>query len=100
MTEIYERPSKEVEIDGEEYKIVAYSAMTALDYQYKLGQGVTPELIQEMVLRSCTQHGVAIDKKSFDQKFSGKIPHLMKLFGEVVEFNFTDPLDKSDSDDL
>lgn len=99
MAELYERPSKEVVVNGEEYKIVAFPAMVALDYQYKMGQGVTPELIQEMVLRSCSQYGVAMDKKSFDQKFSGKIPHLMKLFEEVLEFNFTDPLDESDSEE-
>lgn len=99
MTELYERPSKEVVVNGEEYKIVAFPAMVALDYQYKMGQGVTPELIQEMVLRSCSQYGVAMDKKTFDQKFSGKIPSLMKLFEEVLEFNFTDPLDESDSEE-
>lgn len=99
MTEIYQRPSKTVTVDGTEYKLTAYDAMTGLDYQFKI-TNPTPQLIQEMISKGVTVNNMAIDSKKFNQMFSGRLPHLMKLYGEVLEFNFTDPLEESDSDDL
>jgi hypothetical protein len=99
MSEIYQRPSKTVEIDGTEYKITAYDAMTGLDYQFKVASP-SPQLIQEMIAKGVTLNSLAIDPKKFSQLFSGRLPHLMKLYGEVLEFNFTDPLDVSDSEEL
>lgn len=98
--EIYERPSKEVEVDGEIYKVVAYPAMLALDYQFKMSEGLSPTLIQEMILKGVSKNGVAFTKESFDRTFTGKIPHMMKVWEAVVEFNFRDPLDESDSESL
>jgi len=99
MSEIYQRPSKVVTIDDTEYKITAYDAMTGLDYQFKVSNP-TPQLIQEMIAKGVTVGSLGIDGKKFSQLFSGRLPHLMKLYGEVLEFNFTDPLDVSDSEDL
>lgn len=100
MTEIYERPHKEVEVDGENYKIVAFPAMAALDYQFKMSEGMTPSLIQDMILKGVSKNGVAFNKDSFDKTFTGKIPHMMKVWEQIVEFNFRDPLDESDSESL
>lgn len=100
MADIYQRPSTEVEIDGETYKITAYPAMTALEYQFKLETGPNPVLIQDMVLKGVTKDSMAIDKKRFEELFSGRIHHLMKLFAKVMEFNFTDPNAESDSESL
>lgn len=99
MSEIYQRPSKLVEVDGVEYKITAYDAMSGLDYQFKVGNP-NPQLIQEMISKGVTLNSMAIDPKKFNQLFSGRLPHLMKLYSEVLEFNFTDPLDVSDSEEL
>lgn len=98
MNEIYQRPSKVVTVDGVEYKITAYDAMTGLDYQFKV-TNPNPQLIQEMIIKGVTINSLAIDGKKFNQMFSGKLPHLMKLYGEVLEFNFSDPLDESDSEE-
>lgn len=100
MTDIYERPSKEISLDGDTYKIVAYPAMTGLDFQYKMGQGITPELIRDMVFKGCSKGGMSFNQESFDKTFSGKLPKLMKLFEAIAEFNYTDPLDESDSGSL
>jgi|SRR5690554_2017592 len=100
MDQIYERPSTEVTVDGEVYKIVAYPAMTALDFHFEMSNGMTPKLIQDMILKGVTKNGVAFNKESFDKVFTGRIPHMMKVWEEVVEFNYKDPLEESDSDDL
>jgi hypothetical protein len=100
MADIYQRPSIEVEVDGETYKLTAYPAMVALEYQFKLETGPSPALIQDMVLKGVTKDSIAIDKQRFDQMFSGRISHLMKVFAKVMEFNFTDPNAESDSESL
>jgi len=101
MSELYERPSVERDVDGVTYKLVAYSAMTALDYQFRMAnEGISPTLIQEMILAGVTKNGVAFSKKTFDQEFTGKVPHLMRLWEEVLEYNLKDPLDESDSEEL
>tara|TARA_R110000744_G_C19371770_1_gene563161 strand:+ start:31840 stop:32142 length:303 start_codon:yes stop_codon:yes gene_type:complete len=98
MTELYERPNKMVEVDGTEYKLVAFPAMQALDYQFKLGAGdINPALVADMVMKGVSKNGVAFNKDSFDKAFTGKISHLMKVWDEVISFNFKDPLDESDS---
>lgn len=96
MSEIYVRPSKLVEVDGDEYKITAFPAMDALAFQFQLSSP-TPTLVQNMILKGVTKDSVAIDGKKFDQLFSGRMTHLMKLYQEVILFNFEDPLDESDS---
>lgn len=98
--ELYERPNTEVEVDGEQYKIVAYPAMTALDFQFEMSNGMTPKLIRDMILKGVSKNGVAFNNESFDRAFTGKIPHMMKLWEQIVEFNFKDPLDESDSESL
>lgn len=98
--ELYERPNTEVEVDGESYKIVAYPAMTALDFQFEMANGMTPKLIRDMILKGVSKNGVAFNNESFDRTFTGKIPHMMKLWEQIVEFNFKDPLDESDSESL
>lgn len=98
--EVYERPNKEVVVDGETYKVVAYPAMQALKYQFDMNDGLTPELIQEMILKGASKNGMAFTKESFDKTFTGRIPHMMKLWEAITEFNFTAPLDESDSPSL
>lgn len=98
--ELYERPNTEVEVDEESYKIVAYPAMTALDFQFEMANGMTPKLIRDMILKGVSKNGVAFNNESFDRTFTGKIPHMMKLWEQIVEFNFKDPLDESDSESL
>jgi len=99
MTEIYVRPNKVVTIDGVDYKITAFPAMDALTYQFQLSNP-TPTLIQNMIMKGVSKDSVHIDAKKFEQLFAGKIPHLMKLYQEVIMFNFDDPLEESDSSDL
>lgn len=96
MSEIYVRPSKLVEVDNVEYKITAFPAMDALGFQFQLAQP-TPNLVQNMIMKGVTKDSMGIDVKKFDQLFSGKMTHLMKLYQEVIMFNFDDPLEESDS---
>lgn len=98
MSEIYQRPTKEVDVHGEKFVITALPALKALDLQMKLTQGADGALIRDAVLQSVTKDNMAIDAKKFDTMFSGKISMLMKLFSEIMEFNFHDPLEESDSD--
>lgn len=96
MAEIYVRPSKVVEVDNVEYKITAFPAMDALTFQFQLSSP-TPNLVQNMIMKGVTKDSMGIDVKKFDQMFSGKMTHLMKLYQEVIMFNFDDPLEESDS---
>lgn len=98
MTEIYQRPRKEVVVQGETYSITALPAMKALDLQLELTNGANSVLIRDTILQSVTKDNMAIDAKKFDTMFCGKIPALMQLFQEIMEFNFHDPLEEDDSD--
>ena len=98
--EVYERPSVEVTVDGEQYKIVAYPAMTALDFQFEMSNGMTPKLIRDMIRKGVSKNGVAFTDETFERTFTGRIPHMMKVWEEAVEFNYKDPLEESDSESL
>lgn len=98
MAEIYQRPTKEVEVQGETFVITALPALKALDLQMKLTNGADGATIRDAIIQSVTKDNMAIDAKKFDTMFSGKIAMVMKLFSEIMEFNFHDPLGESDSD--
>lgn len=96
MAEIFVRPTKDVEVDGINYKLTAFPAMEGLSFQFRLSNP-NPQLIQEMVMKGVSKDTVAIDAVKFNHLFTGRLGHLMKLYQEVVVFNFTDPLEESDS---
>ncbi len=93
---------KDLELDGEKYLLSVFTATVGLNFQYRLGQeGLSPDLVKDLVMKGCTKGSVQIDAKLFDRHFAGKYGHLFRLAEEIIKYNFDDiaPNVESDSEE-
>jgi vacuolar-type H+-ATPase subunit E/Vma4 len=103
-------PQEVLDVDGIKYKVTAMSATEALDFMEKhlqseveAAQGkvkVDLAVIKKTVGKYvCQEDGTAIDDNNFDVIFARKIAHLQRLFTAVLEYNFSDDFQESDSEE-
>lgn len=82
---------KEIELDGEQYILKTFPAMTGLSIQHRLTKdGMTPELTQYIIQEGAAKGSISIDAKFFNKHFAGKYAHMFRLLGEIMKFNFPD----------
>ena len=102
-------PQDTLTVDGVDYKVTAMSATAALDFMEKnlqnevdASQGkvkVDLTVIKKTIGRYvCLEDGTAIDDSNFDVIFARKVAHLQRLFTAVLEYNFADDFQESDSE--
>ena len=96
MAGIQAREQKEHYIGDDRFMITAFEAFHGLQVLTRLqdtifqGFSAPPELIREMICKSCTVNGSQITDKNFNQIFSKKYKSMMELFSEIVKFNYED----------
>lgn len=86
----------EKEVDGENYILKTFPAMTGLSIQHRMQlEGMTPELTREVIVKGCSKGSMDFDNKSFDKAFAGRYAHMFKLLGEIMKHNFGDMEDEN-----
>ena len=85
------------------FVINAFDAFYGLQVLTKLqdtvfaGFSAPPELVKDVIIRSCTVNGSMITDKNFDMVFAKKYKVMMDLFSEIIKFNFSDLMEGDDS---
>lgn len=100
MAKLYVRESETFTIDGEDYTFTQYPAMKGLKYITTLQQdGMSPELVRDMIVDGVSKDNKAIDAKLFDSVFAGKLGHLMNVWNKLNEYQFDDVFQESASEE-
>ena len=81
------------------YLFTKLTATKGLEVQIKLQQGgIDPNFIKDVICSSVSIGSTGLMKAvQFDDHFSGRLLHLMDVFGKVIEFNFDENFTESDS---
>ena len=87
-TKVYLPEQETFEIEGKKFTVTAYPTMFGLSIQERIMDGLTPELMKDIIVKSTSVDSVAIDDKKFDQVFSRKYKMLIEVVQKILEFNF------------
>ena len=82
-----------VEIDGDNYMITALPTSAGFETLAKLqelGEGQVPDalFLKKLIMTSVTVNNIQLDEKKYELTFSRKHKTAIKLFWEIVNFNF------------
>lgn len=92
MSEILIKEQHTVELDGRKFLITALGASAGLETMSKVmgneGALSDPLFMRKLITNSVTVDNVAIDDKKYELLFSRKLDVLIKLFEEILQFNF------------
>lgn len=75
-------------IGDRNFTVTAWPAMFGLSIQERLANGLSADLMKDMIVKSTSVDSIAIDDKKFDQVFSRKYKDLMELVQKIMIFNF------------
>ena len=87
---------KEIKIGDSTYILTAFPAMFGIDVQLQLlqlnqaGIPYSTDLVEKVVTKGATLGSLALTKQKIDSHFRKKLPELLKLFEEILVFNFGD----------
>lgn len=77
------------EMEERLYILTQLPATKGLEVQLKLDSGVfSADLVREVVSMSTALGSVKLEGKRYEEHFAGRYAHLMKLFNEILDFNF------------
>ena len=75
-------------IGGVGFTLKLFPAMVGLNVISRLErEGMTGEVIREVIVKGSSKGSVAITEKSFDSLFAGKYKEMMELFAEILQYN-------------
>lgn len=105
MTDFNIREQKIVEITykkkgvdvTESFPITQLPATVGLKFIKKFASGVEGLKDEDMVDLICVS--LSITQKQFEDRFTGKLPCIIKLVNEIISFNFEDVFTELDSEE-
>jgi len=99
------RQQTTINVDGQDYLVTKFPADFGWDLQSKLaefaGLGKMPDAatMKEVICKGVAIGSVEFSAAKFNDHFSGKYTHLMKLFEEVLKYNFDENFTESDTNE-
>jgi hypothetical protein len=97
------REQHTVEIDGNTYLITAMPTTPGFQTLTKLqemGDGVPDAVfVRQLIMTSATINGIQFDEKKYESTFSRKHKVALKLFWEIINFNFAELNDPNEQGD-
>lgn len=100
MATLYVRDSDIFTVDDTDYKFTKYPTMQGLSFYSRLsGDEDRSQLIQQMIIAGVEVNNKPVDAQLFDRHFAGKLAHLMRVWEKLVEYQYEDVFQESDSEE-